>query len=159
MAMAAIKKEWAYMAELEPLSLHLLYELRTAIFVVEQNCAYQEVDGHDLKARHLLLWRQQELVACARVCPPDSVYQEPSIGRVAVKSKYRRLGLGRRAFQEALQECRRLYPRQEIKIQAQEYLETFYQSFGFTTISKPYLDFGISHVDMLLPWDKEERAS
>lgn len=129
---------------------HALYQLRTAIFVVEQNCAYQEVDEHDLQAHHLLGYENGQLMACARICAPHSVYQQASIGRVAVKEGFRRKGFGEQLFAVALGQCQELYPAQEIKIQAQCYLENFYKSFGFKTISEPYPDAGILHVDMIL---------
>jgi ElaA protein len=138
-------------AELSVKELHALYHLRTAIFVVEQKCPYQEVDNFDPQSRHLLAWQGRALVACARVCPPASVYPQPSIGRVAVADAHRGQGLGKLVFARALAAGQAAYPNQEIKIQAQCYLEKFYQSFGFKTVTAPYPDWGIMHVDMVLP--------
>ena len=134
------------------LTLDKLYEvlaLRTEVFVVEQNCAYPELDFQDHKSTHLLLWQSGILQAYARVAPPESVYTEPSIGRVVVHDDYRRKGLGKRIFQAALKEVQRLYPDERIKIQAQTYLKEFYENMGFEVISEPYPDFGIMHVDMI----------
>ena len=130
--------------------LHELYRLRTAIFVVEQECAYQEVDEHDPKSIHALGFVDDELVACARICPPKTVYQQPSIGRVAVHSRFRGKRYAHELFAASLKRAQEEYPQQAIKIQAQTYLESFYKSFGFTTVSEPYPDFGIMHVDMVL---------
>lgn len=129
---------------------HALYKLRTAIFVVEQECAYQEVDDHDLVSHHLLGYENDALIACARICPPHTVYAQASIGRIAVKESFRRTGFGEQLFAVSLGKCQELYPHQPVKLQAQVYLENFYKIFGFKTISAPYPDFGIMHVDMML---------
>lgn len=135
--------------ELDAPQLFEVLKLRTAIFVVEQECAYQEVDDHDKQAWHLMGKAADELVAYARVLPANTVYTQPSIGRVLVKENYRRGGEGREIFTAALKLAMELFPSQEIKIQAQCYLEKFYQSFGFKTITDPYPDVGIMHVDMI----------
>ncbi len=137
--------------ELTNAELYKLLSFRTQIFVVEQECAYQEVDNQDQPSLHVIGKQNNVLVACARICPPGTVYQEPSIGRVAVLQSERQSGFGRKIFQRALDETLRLYPNQKIKIQAQVYLEEFYKSFGFITISDPYPDVGVMHVDMILP--------
>ncbi len=149
---------WVFknLSALKPEELHALYQLRTAIFVVEQACAYQEVDEHDLQSLHLLAWQGAELVACARICPPHTVYQQASIGRVAVAENHRGQGLGRQVFQRALNLSLERYPGQELKIQGQCYLEKFYHSFGFKTVSEPYPDWGIMHVDMIWPSNKDK---
>lgn len=131
--------------------LYKLLKLRTDVFVVEQDCAYHELDGFDKRAMHVLGYENDELVAYARVLPPGTVYDLASIGRVVVKKEARQAGFGRLLFKAALEEAQSLYPNKEIKIQAQTYLEDFYKSFGFKTISEPYPDVGIWHVDMVLP--------
>ncbi|AEV33242.1 putative acyltransferase [Owenweeksia hongkongensis DSM 17368] len=136
--------------ELSGSQLYELMKLRVDIFVVEQECAYEELDNFDQVATHILGYSQNELVAYARVLPPDTVYTQSSIGRVAVKKEARNMGFGRILFKAALEEAQRLYSGQEIKIQAQIYLEEFYSSFDFKTISEPYPDWGIWHVDMIL---------
>ena len=107
------------------------------------------MDNQDQQALHVIGWQNNKVVACARICPPLSVYREPSIGRVAVKMEDRGSGFGRQLFKRALEETLRQYPNQKIKIQAQVYLEEFYKSFGFVTISEPYPDVGVMHVDMI----------
>lgn len=138
--------------EFKQLNANELYDilsLRTRIFVVEQKCAYQEVDYHDQHAVHVTGYKNHKLVAYARVVAPYKLYDEPSIGRVCVHPDYRGKQYGRKVFEVALNEARTLYPSQTLKIQAQVYLEDFYVSMGFKTITKPYLDFGIWHVDMV----------
>ena len=135
---------------LTSLELYKLYKLRTDIFVVEQECAYPEVDEADLLAQHVLGLVGDNVLACARVVPPGAVYQYPSIGRVAVQRNQRGKGYGRQVFDFALRKAQELYPHQTLKIQAQVYLEHFYRDFGFETVSGKYLDAGVEHVDMLL---------
>lgn len=125
-------------------------KLRVDIFVVEQNCAYEELDNFDQEAIHILGYSQNELTAYTRVLARDTVYSQCSIGRVAVKKEARNAGFGRIVFEAAVLEAKKLFLDQEIKIQAQIYLEEFYASFGFKTISEPYPDWGIWHVDMIL---------
>ena len=94
-----------------------------------------------------------KLVGYARVLPPNSVYTQPSIGRVAVREEFRNKGIARILVTEALRILRSDYPQMDLKLQAQTYLEEFYAGFGFRPISDPYPDFGIMHVDMILNAD------
>lgn len=139
-------KEFSALATVE---LYGILALRSQVFVVEQECAYQEVDGHDQKALHVLGTEDGDLVAYARLLPAGQLYRQPSIGRVAVKRGFRQKGFGREIFGEAFDLAREQNPGSTIKIQAQTYLEHFYQSFGFKTVSAPYPDVGVMHVDML----------
>ncbi len=141
-----------FIKEFEQLSTQELFKilkLRTKIFVVEQNCAYQEVDDADLKSVHVFGKLKDGIIACARIVPPEAIYKEPSIGRVAVSKDFRNQNLGREIFQKSLEKAKEMYPNQTLKIQAQTYLEKWYKSSGFETVSEPYPDFGIMHVDML----------
>ena len=137
----------------EELDIHQLYnllKLRTDVFVVEQDCAYPELDDFDKEAVHLLGYDGNSLTAYARILASNTVYGQPSIGRVVVKKEARQAGFGRILFKAALEEAQRLYPKEDIKIQAQTYLEEFYKSYGFETISEPYPDAGVWHIDMIL---------
>jgi ElaA protein len=128
----------------------LLYELlrfRQAIFVVEQSCAYPDLDGRDQYANHLLLRIEGELAGCLRLIPfADEA--RVAIGRVAVGPKYRGRGLARRMMHEALARCRRDYPHLTVTLSGQTYLAPFYETLGFHVTSAPYHDYGLSHVDM-----------
>jgi len=145
-----MKTEVKNFSQLSKEELHHLMKLRVNIFVVEQKCAYQELDDYDRQATHLLGYSQNELVACARILPTGTLYENCSIGRVAVKKEARSAGLGRKIFGAALAEAQNMFPNETIKIQAQVYLEKFYTSFGFKTVTEPYPDIGVWHVDMLL---------
>ncbi len=132
--------------------LYALLQLRSAVFVVEQTCAFQDIDGHDADACHLLgRTAGGELAAYARLFSAGISYPEASIGRVAVAPAFRRHGLGRQLMQQALAECEARWGPQPIQIGAQLYLREFYRSFGFEQVGPMYLEDGIEHIHMLRP--------
>lgn len=136
-------------AELGTLELHDLLRLRVDIFVVEQRCAYPEIDGQDPGAMHLLgLDAGGELVAYARILPPGQD-GKPHIGRVVVRSDHRGRGLGRALMERAIAACTHCHGGLPIVVQAQCALTAFYASLGFRPISAEYAWDGIPHVDML----------
>lgn len=132
---------------------HQLYELlklRVDVFVVEQTCPYPELDNKDIAegVKHLLGYRNGQLIACSRLLPPGVSYPSVSIGRVATLQTARRDGLGHQLIREALEQCQSLWPNQAIEIGAQEHLSEFYARHGFVRTSSTYLEDGIAHVDM-----------
>jgi ElaA protein len=145
--------QWSRFSELSPQDLYAAVQLREAVFVVEQQCPYNDADGRDPDAWHLLGWSEQQsgkdLVAYARVFEPGVRYDECSIGRVVTAPRVRGSGLGKALMAEALRRVESLAPGQSIKIAAQRRLEKFYLDFGFRTVSAPYEEDGITHVDML----------
>ena len=145
--------QWSQFSELRPDDLYAVVRLREAVFIVEQNCSYPDADGRDPRAWHLLGWHQgateRSLVAYARVFEPGVRYTEGSIGRVATAQEVRGTGVGRRLMAEALRRLETLAPGEKIKLAAQRRLEEFYVGFGFTTVSAPYEEDGIMHVDMV----------
>lgn len=140
-------KNWE---ELTTRELFEAYKLRTDVFVVEQGCPYPEVDEHDLQSRHLFAWEGTELIAYARICPPNTVYREASLGRIVLAKENRNKGIGRELVCRALADLKKQWPDAPVKIQAQQYLESFYASFGFETIGESYPDVMVMHVDMKL---------
>lgn len=138
--------------ELSNDDLYDLLRLRSAVFVVEQDCVYLDTDGYDQSAMHLLLKSEGKLLAYARLLPAGTKYPtSPSIGRVLTDQSVRRDGFGKVLVSAAIAECRKLWPGQTIIISAQQYLENFYRSFGFNIESEPYLEDGIPHLEMHLP--------
>ena len=135
-------------AELTPQHVHDLYRLRAAVFVVEQNCVFQDVDGVDPQCFHLLGYSQGTLLAYCRFVPAGIKFPEPSIGRVITAPAVRRTGMGRVLMAEAMKHAARLWPGQQIRIGAQAHLERFYNDFGFTKSSEPYDEDGIIHIEM-----------
>ncbi len=132
--------------------LYALLHLRSEVFVVEQNCPFQDMDGHDQAAYHLLGHTATgELAAYARLFGPGLSYAQASIGRVVSAPRYRRFGLGRQLLQESIRQCDSLFGPQPIKIGAQLYLQAFYESFGFVQQDAGYLEDGIPHIYMLRP--------
>jgi ElaA protein len=135
--------------ELSPRDLHDLLRLRAAVFVVEQKCAFQDLDGADPDCWHLLGRRAGGLVAYCRLVPPGTKYPEPSIGRVVTAASARRTGCGRELMREALARAAALWPGKPLRIGAQRYLEGFYGGFGFVPDSAPYDEDGIVHIEMV----------
>ena len=139
--------------QFDELTLQELYNIlkeRTAVFVVEQNCPYLEVDGKDPDSYHLFLEKNGEIIAYLRILPAGVSYKEVSFGRVFVKKEYRGQGLAYRLVQKALDFIQKDLGERTVKIQAQDYLKKFYGSFGFKAISDTYLEDNIPHIDMLL---------
>ncbi|WP_147198949.1 GNAT family N-acetyltransferase [Pantoea sp. MBD-2R] len=137
-------------SELSAPLLYQLLALRNAVFVVEQNCAYQDIDGADLahENRHLLGWFDDRLLAYARILSPEEHSQPVKIGRVIVSSEARGLSLGNRLMEQAVDLCKEHWPQHKIKLSAQAHLQAFYGHFGFKTVSDVYLEDNIPHVDM-----------
>ena len=128
--------------------LYELLKLRVDVFVVEQSCAYRELDEKD---RHpgTLHFTGRKLVAYLRILPPGLSFNRPSIGRVAVSKTNRRQGLCRIMMEKAVDQICRVWPGLGVKISAQVYLETFYGSCGFEKASDSYIEDGIPHLDMV----------
>lgn len=130
--------------------LYRILKLRSEIFIVEQECPYQDLDDKDYDALHMTLYTDDELIAYARILPVGVSYAEAtSIGRVVVKKKYRGLGLGKMLMNLAISRCIDLDPRSPIQISAQSYLEKFYQELGFSNTGKYYLEDGLPHQEMI----------
>ena len=144
--------QWSRFSELRPEDLYSVVRLREDVFIVEQQCAYHDADGRDPNAWHLLGWSDESkgktLVAYARVFEPGVRYTEGSIGRVVTAPVVRGTGLGKALMAEALRRLDGLAPAQTVKIAAQRRLEKFYLDLGFKTVSAPYEEDGIIHVDM-----------
>ena len=145
--------QWSRFSELKPEDLYAAVQLREAVFIVEQQCPYNDADGRDPHAWHLLGWSDEEsgrdLVAYARIFEPGVRYTESSIGRVVTAPRVRGSGLGKALMAEALRRVDSLAPGQAVKIAAQRRLEKFYLELGFRTVSAPYEEDGITHVDMV----------
>ena len=140
-------------AELALERLYELLRLRVDVFVVEQACAYPELDGRDLlpETRHLLgLDEEGRIVAYARILAPGVSYPDASIGRVLVAETARGGGVAHQLMQNAIAVARAHWPDANIQIGAQEYLADFYRRQGFLQMSEVYLEDGIPHMDMLL---------
>ena len=128
--------------------LNILRE-RIRVFVIEQNCVYEEIDKNDNNAIHVVFYDQDKIIAYSRIIEHETFY---SFGRVLVVNKYRKKGLGKKVVSRTLREIKKLQNensiKKPIKIQAQDYLENFYKTFGFVSKSDIYLEDDIPHLDM-----------
>jgi ElaA protein len=141
--------QWYDFAELSTTLLYEMLRFRQAIFVVEQACAYPDLDGIDQRTHHLMLHVDGALAGYLRLIPfPDA--NRVAIGRVAVAVDRRQQGLARRLVAEALTRCRGDYRKSAITLSAQTYLTAFYAELGFRPSSPPYDDYGVPHIDMLI---------
>jgi ElaA protein len=134
---------------------HDILQARTEVFVMEQACCFQDMDGIDPDCWHLYSRVDGALAAYCRIVPAGVKFAEPSIGRVITTQAVRGTGLGRALMVEAIGRARALWPGAAVRIGAQHRLERFYQSLGFVTDSAPYDEDGIPHVEMLLRGDTE----
>lgn len=145
--------QWASFDALSKEDLYAALARRQEVFVVEQACAYQDIDGHDRQAFHLLGWQgdaaQRHLAAYLRCLFPGIKYPEISLGRVLCAPSVRGAGVGRELLVQGILHAERQFPGLPIRISAQLYLESFYRNAGFGRISEPYDEDGIPHVDML----------
>lgn len=128
--------------------LYQILQLRSEVFVVEQNCVYQDIDGKDEKALHLLGVYDGVLVAYARLFQPGDYFEFASIGRVIVKQEYRDKKWGHDLIREAIKGISEQFGTSEITISAQLYLQRFYESHGFVQTSEMYLEDDIPHIEM-----------
>ena len=136
--------------ELTVQQLYDMLQLRSEVFVVEQDCVYQDIDGYDDKAYHVLFYDQNILVAYSRILPPGTYFDELSIGRVIVKESHRKLKLGHQLMDTSIEFSLKVYSSSIIKISAQQYLIKFYESHGFHIHGEGYLEDGIPHIGMKL---------
>lgn len=140
---------FASFAQLTPGEVHDVFQARSQVFVVEQGCAFQDLDGADPQCWHLLGLEGGRLVAYCRLVPAGVKFAEPSIGRVITTGEARGTGRGKELVREALARAAGLWPGHAIRIGAQAHLERFYRAFGFVTASEPYLEDGIPHIEMV----------
>jgi len=136
--------------KLTNLQVYSMLQLRSRVFVVEQACVFLDMDGLDEACHHLLGYKDGILSACARILPAGLAYPEyASIGRVVTAPEARGEGAGRALMQQAIARLYELYGQVPIKIGAQQYLEKFYQSFGFVQSGPMYMEDGIPHIPMV----------
>lgn len=134
--------------------LYRLLKLRAEVFVVEQNCVFQDIDGLDQNAVHLMgevmgETGESKLLAYTRLLPAGVAFAEASIGRVATSSAARGTGLGHTLMRESIEVLQRLWGSQPIRIGAQAHLQTYYRQCGFEPQGEHYLEDGIEHIEMI----------
>lgn len=135
--------------ELSNRELYSILRLRSEIFVVEQNCVYQDLDNKDLNAYHLMAVENGELIGYLRILNKGVSYKEASIGRVVVKKEYRRKKLGLEIINKGIDFIINTLQEKEVRISAQVYAKNLYEKAGFVEVSEEYLEDDIPHVEML----------
>ena len=136
-------------SELTTDELYSLLELRSEVFVVEQDCVYQDVDGKDYKALHCLGFKNNRLVAYTRIFKPGDYFKEASIGRVVVAKSERQHKYGYDIMEASIEAIKHNFNECVIKLSAQVYLKKFYNNLGFKTVGEEYLEDGIPHIEMI----------
>ncbi|TXD82642.1 GNAT family N-acetyltransferase [Subsaximicrobium wynnwilliamsii] len=135
-------------SELSTEALYEILQLRSEVFVVEQDCVYQDIDGKDQKALHVLGYEAKELVAYTRIFKPGDYFEKSSIGRVVVRQKKRKFNYGYQIMSASIEAVKTHYGETDIKISAQAYLKRFYNNLGFFEEGEGYLEDGIPHFAM-----------
>jgi ElaA protein len=135
--------------ELTTQELYNLLQLRSEVFVVEQDCVYQDIDGKDEKALHILGYVDDKLVAYTRIFKPGAYFEEASIGRVVVKESKRKFKHGYTIMNASIAAIKLYYNTSDIRISAQTYLKQFYNNLDFKEVGEEYLEDGIPHINMI----------
>lgn len=137
--------------ELSTEELYQILRLRSEVFVVEQDCVYQDMDNKDQKALHVIGVKEGEVIAYTRVFKPGDYFDNVSIGRVVVSKEQRKYGLGKQIMLASLAAIDEKFPNKPVEISAQSYLLKFYMDLGFSPFGEEYLEDGIPHTRMLKP--------
>ena len=136
--------------DLTAAELYAIMQLRNEVFVVEQNCVYQDADDKDPKSLLFMGWNSDVLVAYTRIIPQGISYPQASIGRVVTSPRYRGTGIGKELMRLSISNTFKVFNCTQIKIGAQLYLQKFYEALGFVQCSDQYLEDNIPHIEMLL---------
>ncbi|MBW1297570.1 GNAT family N-acetyltransferase [Aquimarina litoralis] len=147
--MDTISFEVKEFTELSSDELYKILRLRAEVFVVEQDCVYQDIDNKDQKALHILGFKNDQIIAYTRLFDAGAYFEESSIGRVVVAENERKYGYGHDLIKQSIEAIKERYDTEEIKISAQCYLKKFYEKHGFTQIGEEYLEDGIPHIAMI----------
>ena len=144
--MSVVKFDVKKFNEIDIKTLHNIFLIRAEVFIVEQQCAYQDIDGKDTNSIHIIGKKKEEIIAYSRIMNLNNDFC--SIGRVLVKKDLRKKGLGIKLMKKSIEEATKIYNKKKIKISAQEYLKNFYEDLGFKHTGKRYLEDGIPHIEM-----------
>ncbi|MCK8481738.1 GNAT family N-acetyltransferase [Psychroserpens algicola] len=135
--------------ELTTQELYDVLQLRSEVFVVEQDCVYQDIDGKDQQALHIIGYKSNNLVAYTRVFKPGDYFKYASIGRVVVRENERQYQYGYDIMKASIEAVKTHYNQTKIKISAQTYLKRFYNNLEFFEVGEEYLEDGIPHIAMI----------
>jgi len=135
--------------ELDTEDLYQILRLRSEVFVVEQDCVYQDIDNKDQNAIHLYYKENDQIVAYTRIFKVGDYYENPCIGRVVVSKKNRGNDLGKKIMTDSIEFIKQNIKGEKIELSAQKYLDKFYKDLGFYKIGEDYLEDGIPHQRMI----------
>lgn len=144
-----LRIEVKHFKELSIQELYDLLQLRSEVFVVEQDCVYQDLDGKDHKALHVLGIKHNKVVAYTRIFKPGDYFEASSIGRVVVAKNEREYKYGYDIMKASIEAVKTHFNTSHIKISAQVYLKKFYSNLGFKSVGKEYLEDDIPHIAMI----------
>ena len=136
-------------SELTSNELYAILQLRSEVFVVEQDCVYQDIDYKDQKAIHILGFKNEKLIAYTRIFKPGDYFTQASIGRVVVAQNQRKFGYGFIIMEQSIKAVKEYFNETTIKISAQKYLKKFYESLQFEQVGEEYLEDNIPHIPMV----------
>ena len=136
--------------ELSPEELYRIMRLRNEVFIIEQNCIYQDADNKDQHCHHLMLLKDGKLAGYARIVPAGISFPEVSIGRVITSPEFRGIGAGKVLMNSAMEKSREIFGNVAIRIGAQSYAKAFYASLGFQETEITYIEDAIPHVEMVV---------
>ena len=135
--------------DLTNIELYELLSLRSEVFIVEQNCVYQDIDFKDKLALHVLLKKNKKLIGYSRLFKAGDYFKDSSIGRIVVIKEYREKGYGEELMKISIESINKYFKEKKIHISAQAYLKKFYKKFNFKVIGEEYLEDGIPHIKMV----------
>ena len=138
-----------YFHQLSTQELYNILQLRSEVFVVEQNCIYHDIDGKDQKAAHIFIEENKDILAYSRIFDEREYFENPSIGRVVVKKEKRGKELGKKIMMEGAKYIKATFTNKKIEISAQKYLKDFYSELGYEFKGNEYLEDGIPHIRMI----------
>jgi len=145
---------WRNFEALSKTQLYDLSSLRQKVFIIEQQCFYEDLDYSDHNAYHLLVYNNQKMIGYSRVFPPGIKYNCASIGRIVVDKEFRQMGIGKMTTLESISFIENNFPGSDIAISAQYRLVNFYENLGFEINGKVYLEDDIEHIKMVLKLKK-----
>ena len=146
---------WHDFGSISKEELYDVLNLRQKVFIIEQDCFYEDLDYSDQDANHLLLYKDNKLIGYSRVFAPGIKYNTASIGRIVIDFKYRGLGIGKEITIKSIEFIKKNYPNSDITISAQLRLRKFYRNIGFVEEGNSYLEDGIANIKMILNLNKK----
>lgn len=144
-----MQTEFRTFSKLTPNQLYDVLRLRQQVFIIEQQCLYEDADGSDKQALHLLLYDNKELAGCLRIFDPGIKFDETALGRIVVAKKYRGRDIGKQLIKRGLELAFQQFPASNIRIEAQLDLASYYNKYGFIEEGEVYLVDDISHIQMV----------